>query len=259
MKHSEYRHALIFFIIGVILFLLFTTLSFCMLSATACSSLELLDAHIAFPYILPIPVITTALFFTYLGNSQIIIALALVAVIWLWIVRERYVVALFSVSLLLGGVSSTVFKNIFLRDRPAELFYNLPRWGSAFPSGHALMATVFYGFIGYCCFEIAKNRFHRVLIAIGTVLLIFLIGFSRIILGVHWFSDVVGGWLLGTLFLACMISLYKIGHVKWHKKDFPHGLMLLGMLGLVALIGFWVVFFYVTHPVGIRSTITLNQ
>jgi undecaprenyl-diphosphatase len=133
---------------------------------------------------------------------------------------------------LLAGLSS-------LLEYPIKLAVNRPRpspdlvkvfaveHGSGFPSGHALFAGVFLGFLAYLAYTHLRKRSLRTLSFAGLILLILFIGASRIYLGVHWPSDVIGGYLVGTVFLTALIWLHHMrisvsGHSDGTKeKRFP--------------------------------------
>ena len=148
-------------------------------------------------------------FFTYLGNWQVIVSLGVILVIILWLTQKKRLMY-FLISGLVGSeVILTIFKLIFHRARPEVKFFLISENGYSFPSGHALTSVVFYGMIGYYLFQLTKKPGQKLLVFILSFLLIFLIGFSRICLGVHWFSDVLGGWTLGLFLLILLITIFK--------------------------------------------------
>lgn len=137
---------------------------------------------------------------TMLGKSYIVVILALLIAGYFWKKNEKkYIVPLFFSC---GGATATtyVLKHLISRPRPVDMAVYLEDL-SSFPSGHATIAVVFYGFIAYYVFKKIFG-WHRWLIVVGGLLLIFLISFSRIYLGVHYLSDVIGGLLVGTLWLS---------------------------------------------------------
>lgn len=110
---------------------------------------------------------------------------------------------------LIGACSSNyLLKHFFERSRP-----NLARVvdisGYSFPSGHAMVSLCFYGLIAYLVSRQISSRCWRFLLFAFTTLLIIAIGISRIYLGVHYPSDVIGGYLAGTTWLFICISLLK--------------------------------------------------
>ena len=115
----------------------------------------------------------------------------------------------FAVTMIGISVLTSSLKELFERDRP-NLIQEYDGTGYSFPSGHSTGPMVFYGFIIYL---IIRSRFPLVakwIVGIVLGLLIFLIGFSRIYLGVHYASDVIGGFLLGFAWLATNIAIFEI-------------------------------------------------
>lgn len=129
-------------------------------------------------------------------------------------------------------ISINIMKLIVKRPRP-ELFEHLEKVnGYSFPSGHALATFVIYGLAAYFLAESLPNR-RRLIFFITTVLLL-LIGLSRLYLGVHWPSDVLGGWLIGTALLAASIWWYhKGGLVRAIRIVLGIIFLVLGIIGLV--------------------------
>ena len=80
----------------------------------------------------------------------------------------------------------------------------------SFPSGHAASSVVFFGLLAYFVFSKSKNKDLRFFIVLVSVFIILLIGFSRIYLNVHWFSDVIGGLTLGLFILALASFINKL-------------------------------------------------
>lgn len=154
------------------------------------------------------PTARVMLFFTYLGNWQIIVSSG-AAVLVLLLLSQRRRMALFLTGAVAGGeLLYAVMKMLFHRTRPDLGFSLITRNGYAFPSGHAVMSVVFYGILGFFLWKIAARGWHKALILIGTAALIFLIGLSRVYLGAHWPSDVLAGWAVGLAFLALFLAFF---------------------------------------------------
>lgn len=100
--------------------------------------------------------------------------------------------------LIIQGINR-IIKFIVKRPRPPEIYHLVVETNFSFPSGHSMSAMAGYGLF---IIELKKSqlRFRRVLMVVSGVM-IFLIGLSRIYLGVHYFSDVIGGYLLSLSYL----------------------------------------------------------
>ncbi len=122
--------------------------------------------------------------------------------------------------LLVGGVSLfvQVGKRTFVRARPTEAAY-YPETGYSFPSGHSATAMTLYGLLGYFFIRQQKRSRNRVLIGAVAAALILAVGFSRIYLGVHFLSDVLGGYLLGICWLIVGIFLTEATFWPAMKKE----------------------------------------
>jgi prepilin signal peptidase PulO-like enzyme (type II secretory pathway) len=99
-------------------------------------------------------------------------------------------------------------KNIFVRQRP-NILRLTDASGYSFPSGHSMASMVFYGFLIYLIYLNIKSKKIKISLICFLVLLIMLIGLSRIYLGVHYPSDVCGGFLMGLAYLVIFTKIYK--------------------------------------------------
>lgn len=146
---------------------------------------------------------------TFLGNTEVLMGIG-VAVGGFLVFSSRPWAALLSASSLLGMPISGGIKHLVRRPRPESGIARvvLPAVGLSFPSGHAMTALMFYGFIALLV-GIHAPAGQRVgwISALG--LLILSISMSRIYLGAHWFSDVIGGWAGGSFFLLLLSILYR--------------------------------------------------
>ena len=97
---------------------------------------------------------------------------------------------------------------IIARPRP-DILRLVYETGYSFPSGHAMVATGFYGFLIYIANKKIKNKALRRCITILLTLLIFLIGISRIYLGVHYATDIIGAFIIGIIYLVIFINILK--------------------------------------------------
>ncbi len=152
---------------------------------------------------------TYMIFVTYLGNWQVIVGLGVVAVVVLWFLRKKREAIFLTVALISGEIIKELLKLLFYRQRPDASLALIQESGYSFPSGHAFMSVIFYGMICYFIYQVCKNKWQKIISLIITVVLVFLIGFSRIYLGVHWASDVFTGWFIGGAILAFFIVKLK--------------------------------------------------
>ena len=100
----------------------------------------------------------------------------------------------------------TIIKHIFKRSRPTE-FRIIDESGYSFPSGHSMVSMAFYGYLIYLVYKNIKNKYLKWILIVVLSILIILIGISRIYLGVHYTSDVLGGYLLSVSYLVLFIHI----------------------------------------------------
>jgi len=148
---------------------------------------------------------------SFFGNSPYMeVCVALFAFLF-WTKQKRNEALILAIATGVSAILGIVIKNIIQRPRPigqsVEVFANL--LDKSFPSNHVLTYTVFFGLLYYLFSQFPKGGIFILFIRLVSLLLIFLIGFSRIYLGVHWFSDVVAGYTLGILFLHSSIKIYS--------------------------------------------------
>ncbi|MFI7598055.1 phosphatase PAP2 family protein [Actinoplanes sp. NPDC049681] len=123
----------------------------------------------------------------------------LVLVAWLLHRRARRLALWVVTTMVVGGVLGAVLKLLVGRHRPDLLEPVARAAGFSFPSGHALNAALTAGVFVLVLLPVVR---HRWALWAGAVTVTVLTGLSRIVLGVHWTSDVVGGWLLGAAVVA---------------------------------------------------------
>lgn len=154
---------------------------------------------------------------TYAGNYLLVCGLTFLSVISFF--RHKHFARILPLIISVGGSAMTVFilKYIFERERPLDSIYI--EFFPSFPSGHAAMAIALYGFIFYTIWTHDKHRLKNPFIVFLAILIV-LIGLSRLYLGVHYFSDVLVGYIVGFLwlFLGAKLERKIEKLIRWKPK-----------------------------------------
>ena len=141
-------------------------------------------------------------------SPEVLFTVALVAAVYFFIKRKRYQASLIFMSTAGGLVLGAITK--WLVNRPRPLGGLIQETGLSFPSQHSLMALIFFSLVLFIFAEKIKNQWLRNLFIAGDIFLIILVGFSRIYLKVHWFSDALAGFALGLFWLTFLILVFRI-------------------------------------------------
>lgn len=145
---------------------------------------------------------------TTLFSPTILILFSLLLCLYFWHKKQKTNAALLSI-IMVGAMALTLLiKEIIQRARPENML--LLETGYSFPSGHATIAAVFFCFIIYLFYDKIENTLRRYLFAAANIFVILLIGFSRMYLQVHWFSDIIAGFCLGMFWFTIVILGLKI-------------------------------------------------
>jgi undecaprenyl-diphosphatase len=148
----------------------------------------------------------------------IIILAVVISFLFFLHLRWEALCALFST--IASGTVNYLIKIIIRRPRPTENLVNVFQdlSGYSFPSGHVMLYTAFFGFLLFLCFTLPKASWRRTVLILLFTILIALVGVSRMYLGEHWASDVLGGYLLGSLVLLASIQIYRFSKNKLHPE-----------------------------------------
>ncbi len=152
---------------------------------------------------------------TSLASSQAIIIITLVLIFLLNTNHQRLFVI---INTLISAGIIILSKNIFLRERPLIGSEILSSY--SFPSGHSLIATTYYGFLIYLLRRSKCKEEYKVIGTTFLTTLIVLICLSRLILNVHYLTDVVGGVILGLVILLILIYFFE-ATFKPKEKEKP--------------------------------------
>jgi len=157
-------------------------------------------------------------FFTFVGSGNSIKVLTAISVIILFFFfKFRSKLILFIVVMIGSHYVFRLLKSMFHRARP-DLHRLIEIGGYSFPSGHATNAITFYGILSYLLWHIIPTRFGRTLLVLVCTAMIVMIGLSRIYLGVHYPSDVLGGYCAGGFWLILAIWIYQFVMKKVHER-----------------------------------------
>ncbi|MFA5995867.1 MAG: LssY C-terminal domain-containing protein [Patescibacteria group bacterium] len=161
--------------------------------------------------------IQVMLWFTLLGKTDIVIGIILLFLLILILRNNKKYILPLLVTVGGSGLFSYITKLIVHRPRPNfTAFYLEPTF--SFPSGHATIALALYGFIAYYLWRTQKHWQHKMNYIFCLIVIIIGIGISRLYLGVHYLSDVIGGYLLGATWLIIGISIAEWQNFTYPKK-----------------------------------------
>ena len=146
-----------------------------------------------------------AKFVTNFGGA--IFLLGLTIILFVCIKNKKIGASIFS-NLVIVTILNQLLKGILQRPRPTE-FRIIEETGYSFPSGHSMVSMAFYGYLIYLIYKFVKNKYIKWSLIILLSILICTIGVSRIYLGVHYTSDVLGGFLISISYLVIYTSAIK--------------------------------------------------
>lgn len=144
---------------------------------------------------------------TRLGDIPVMPVIAVAGAVMLWRQRERILLACWTAAFVGGVLLATLLKTLVHRARPVMAMQRLHIQSYSFPSGHTMAATIGYGMLGYVlAMHWRPRRVRRRVIFLTAMTLAGLVGVSRVYLGVHFPTDVIGGFAAGTAWLAICVT-----------------------------------------------------
>lgn len=158
------------------------------------------------------------MFITNLGYGANITVL-FVATLIIFAILKQYKDSLLVFVVTIGGLNlNLMLKNLIHRARPVfdQPILKLPEY--SFPSGHSTISMCFYGVLIYLCIKHIKNPWLKTSLITLLSIIILLIGLSRVYLGVHYPSDVIGGFSFGLFWMSICILGYK----QFQKQNSIH-------------------------------------
>ncbi len=150
---------------------------------------------------------------TFFGSPPWFYLLVIPATVWVWRRGHARLGVFLVVTTVGGGLLDTVVKEVVGRDRPSLVDPVATAHGKSFPSGHAMSSVVVYGALLLVFLPAVARRARPALVA-GAGVLVGAIGFSRLALGVHFITDVLGGYVLGLAWLAASTAAFSIWRVE---------------------------------------------
>ncbi|GGH19489.1 phosphatase PAP2 family protein [Paenibacillus segetis] len=178
--------------------------------------------HVIISYVqgMESPTLTTVMkFFTWIGGGLPVIVIIILTMVVLFVFLRHRKELIFLVTVVIGSaLINMVLKHLFSRSRPD--FHRLIEVGGySFPSGHSMSAFSFYGALAYLLWRHIPGSLGRVILIVLSSMFILFIGLSRIYLGVHYPSDVLGAYLVSSCWLSCSIW----GHQRlMEHSNIPH-------------------------------------
>lgn len=173
------------------------------------SSLALLDKKInSNMYNIQIPsLLTLGNLIAYAFDTLTIVIISFFVGLMLVYKKKNKVGAFFLGTILFTALVTYLLKRFIAVARPLNIL--LPQSSYSFPSGHTTTAVVFFGLIAFYLVKRSKSRLQKLSSIIFPTLLILIIGFSRMYINAHWFSDVLGGFCVGLFILALSLLIWE--------------------------------------------------
>ncbi|CAK7003168.1 hypothetical protein CIW83_13445 [Tissierella sp. P1] len=147
-------------------------------------------------------------FISFIGSVNFLLPVTAMGISYTLIKKKYYISKLLLLSTLGSYLLNYLLKQFFQRTRPLE-FFLVNQGGLSFPSGHSMVTMTLYSTIAFLLAKKVDNDRKKKLIHIISFVMICLMGISRIYLGVHWPTDVIGGYLIGYIFYCISIKLIK--------------------------------------------------
>jgi undecaprenyl-diphosphatase len=143
---------------------------------------------------------------TTIGSPVTVAVIGVCVAVALLVQRRRTLLAGWTIALGGAGLLNETLKAVVHRARPPHAALTLHHLSFSFPSGHAMGSTVGYGMLAYLLLLACRGRTVRVMVIVLATMLILLIGISRLYLGVHYLTDVLGGYAAGGAWLSACVT-----------------------------------------------------
>lgn len=157
---------------------------------------------------------TITIIITQLGNQVFVFLCSVIITFYMFLKRKFDIIVSYVIAIIGGGLLNFTLKIVIQRERPISEDTLTKVAGFSFPSGHAMLSVIFFGMIAYILTREIKSLKLNLIIILSAGFIIFLIGFTRIYLQVHYLSDVIAGYVGGLFWLSVNI----IGLEIYRKK-----------------------------------------
>ena len=163
----------------------------------------------------------TMIVFTEIGSPEAMVIWTVLVALALMMRRRRLRMLIWLFAMSATGLLNVGLKHAFHRPRPEWRDSFIDEATTSFPSGHSMGAIIAFGLLAYFILLALHDRRERIAVVVVATLVALCIGFSRIYLGAHYFSDVVGGFAVGGAWLSVCISgaevVWRRAHHRQHK------------------------------------------
>lgn len=139
-------------------------------------------------------------------NFSSALILILISIASYFILNNKKIAQHIMLNLAMAFVLNNILKEIFARERPKHVMHLVQENGYSFPSGHTMVGAAFYGLIIYLIYKNVKDKKIKIISVTFLSILILLIGISRIYLGAHYATDVIGGLIFAAIYLFIYIK-----------------------------------------------------
>jgi undecaprenyl-diphosphatase len=157
-------------------------------------------------------------FFTFIGSAPFVIVLSIFLLFFLYkVLHHRFELILFVAAIAGSAILNGILKQFFQRVRP-DFHRLIDIEGFSFPSGHAMNAFTVYGIISFLLWRHIPSRLGRGALLLISTVMILTIGISRIYLGVHYPSDIVGGYFASGFWVTTAILFFQYYQEKRYNK-----------------------------------------
>jgi undecaprenyl-diphosphatase len=163
------------------------------------------------------PAMTTlALWATFMGSTAMVVTLGIASLIGFLILRDRGAAIVLAIIVIGEGVLSIVLKDYYVRARPEPFFGYTAPTSFSFPSGHSFASFCLYLTLAWLLSRRVQTTGVAIVIWIVAIIVVLLVGLSRIYLGVHYPTDVIGGYLAAAIWSSIVLFGYH-KHLQMKK------------------------------------------